>query len=161
MIYKIRNNFSVNDHDTEALSLEIISQKSNIFINTTYRKSSVNKENVKNYFGKFLKKTKQNKITYLLGDFNLNLLDFDTNFKVKSDFNTAFSHNFIPMINKSTHVRNHSANIIDHILTNSCDSKIDTSILKVEISDHFSIFFAFKIINVKTRLDLVFVKNTM
>ena len=37
-------------------------------------------------------------MTYLLGDFNLNLLDYDTNLKVKFYCNTAFSHNFIPII---------------------------------------------------------------
>ena len=63
--------------------LQIIDLKSkNIFINTIYRQPSENKEHFENYFGKFLEKTKT-KITYLLGDFNLNLLDYDTNCKVK------------------------------------------------------------------------------
>ena len=157
MIYNIRNDLSVNGEDTEAFCLEIINQKSkNIFINTIYRQPSGNKENFENYFGKFLKKTKT-KITYLLGDFSLNLLDYVTNCKVKSYCNTAFSHNSIPIINKTMHVTDHNATIIDHILTNSFDSKIDTRILKVGISDHFPIFFTSKSINVKTSQDLVFV----
>ena len=36
---------------------------------------------------------------------------------------------------------NHNATIIDHILTNFSDSKIDARILQVDISDHFPIFF--------------------
>ena len=61
--------------------LEIIYQKSkSIFINTTYRQPCRNKENFENHFGKFLKKAKT-KITYLLCDFNLNLLDYDANCK--------------------------------------------------------------------------------
>ena len=72
MIYNIRHDLSVNDEDTEALCLEI---NKNIFINTIYRQPSGNKENFENYFGKFLEKIKT-KITYLLGDFNLNLLDY-------------------------------------------------------------------------------------
>ena len=90
----------VNDEDTEALCLEIINQKSkNIFINTIYRQPSGNKENFENYFGKFLRKIKT-KITYALVDFNLNILNYDTNCKVKSYCNAAFSHNFIPIINQ-------------------------------------------------------------
>ena len=89
LIYNIRHDLSVNDDRIlKALCLEIINQKSkNIFINTIYR----NLQKLENYFGKFLKKNKKTKITYLLGDFNLNLLDSDTNFKVKSYCNTAFS----------------------------------------------------------------------
>ena len=94
---------------------------------------------------------KKPKKTYLLGDFNLNLLNYETNCKVKSYCNTGFSHNLIPIKNKLTRVTNHNATIIDHILTNSFDSKTDTGILKVNISDHFPVFFASKSINVKTR----------
>ena len=75
MVYNIRHDLSVHNESTEALCLEIINQKSKyIFINTVCRQPSGNKENFENYFGKFLEKTK-NKITYLLGDFSLNLLD--------------------------------------------------------------------------------------
>ena len=157
MIYNIRHGLGVNDEDTGALCLEIINQKSkNIFITTIYRQPSGNKESFENYFGKLLEKTKT-KITDLLGDFNLNLLDYDTNCNVKSYCNTAFSHNFIPMINKPTRATNHNATIIDIILTNSFDSNIDTGILKVNISDHFPIFFTSKSTNVKTSQDPVFV----
>ena len=160
LIYNIRHDLSVNHEDTEALCLDIINQKSkNIFINTIYRQSSGNKENFENCFGKFLKKIKT-KISYVLGDFNLNLLDYDTNCKVKSYCDTVFSHNFIPIINKATHVTNHHSSIIDHILTNSFDSKIDTRIFKVDISDHFPLFFISKSINVKTIQDPMFVTKS-
>ena len=57
------------------------------------------------------------------------------------------------MINKPTLVMNHNATIIDHILTNYFDIKIDTEILKVDISDHFLIFFSPNSINTKTNQD--------
>ena len=140
LIYNISHDLSVNDEDTEALCLDIINQKSkNVFINTIYRQPPGKKENFENYFGKFLEKTKS-KITYLLDDFNLNPFDYDTNCKVKSYCNTTFSHNFIPIINKLTRVTIHNSTIIDHILRNSFDIKIDTRILKVDISDNFPIF---------------------
>ena len=97
------------------------------------------------------------KVTYLVGNFNLNLLDYDTNCNVKSYCNTRFSHSFIPIINKLTRLTNRNATIIDHIVTDSFDSKIDTGTLKVDISDHLPIFFTSKSINVKTSQDLVFV----
>ena len=125
MIYNIRHDLSVNNEGTKALCLEITNQKSkNVFINTIYRQPSRMKENFENYFGKFLEKIKT-KITYVLGDFNLNLLDYGPNCKVKSYCNTALSHYFISTINTPTRVTNHNATIIDHILKNSFDSKID------------------------------------
>ena len=77
--------------------------------------------------------------------------------KVKSYCNTAFSHNFIPTINKPTRVTNHNATIIDHILTNTFNRKIDSRILEVDISDHFPIFFTSKAIKIKASKDPVFV----
>ena len=77
--------------------------------------------------------------------------------KIKSYCKTAFSHNFIPTINKPTRVTNHNATISDHILTNFFDSSIGTRILKIDISDNFPIFFFSKSINVKTSQDPVFV----
>ena len=73
--------------------------------------------------------------------------------------NTAFSHNFIPIINKKARLTNHNAAILGHILTGSFDSKIDTGILKVDISDHSTIFFTSKSINVNTSQDPVFVRK--
>ena len=77
--------------------------------------------------------------------------------KVKSYCNTAFSHNFIPTINKPTSVTNHNATIIDHILTNTFNRNIDSGILKVDILDHITIFFTSKAINIKASKDQVFV----
>lgn len=56
---------SVNNHNNDALFLEIINEGSkNIFINTIYRQLLKNKEYFENYFGKFLeKKKKQGKIS--------------------------------------------------------------------------------------------------
>lgn len=56
---------SVNNHNNDALFLEIINEGlKNIFINTIYRQILKNKEYFENYFGKFLeKKKKQGKIS--------------------------------------------------------------------------------------------------
>ena len=40
-------------------------------------------------------------------------------------------------------------------MTNSFDSKIDTGVLKVDISEHFPVFFTFKSVKVKTSQDPV------
>ena len=83
-----------------------------------------------------------NKPFYITGDFNLNLLDYKTNTKVKSYLNMIFAHSFIPLINKPTRVSRNNATLIDHILTNTFMSeKYLTGIIKTDISDHFPVFF--------------------
>ena len=89
-----------------------------------------------------MNKVKNNgKNLYIVGDLNLNLLDYNTNSKVKDYLNTAFQNLLIPMINKPTRVSTSNATIIDHILTNSfLDQDGFTGIVKTDISDHFPIF---------------------
>ena len=87
------------------------------------------------------KKHKNNPI-YITGDLNLNLLDYNSNAKVKSYLNIIFAHSFIPLINKPTRISRNNATIIDHLLTNTfINENYLTGIVKTDISDHFPVFF--------------------
>ena len=57
-----------------------------------------------------------------------------------------FCYNMIPLTNKPTWVTKHSANAIDHIITNSAIGRNDfkSVIIKTDLSDHFPIVFAIK-----------------
>ena len=57
-----------------------------------------------------------------------------------------FCYNMIPLTNKPTRVTRHSANAIDHIITNSVTGHNDfkSAIIKTDLSDHFPIVFAIK-----------------
>ena len=79
------------------------------------------------------------------GDFNMNVLDYEYNGKVKSFFDLMYQRNLIPTINKPTRVGKNSATAIDHIITDYvliCDFK--TAILKTDLTDHFPIVIALK-----------------
>ena len=88
--------------------------------------------------------TKQEVI--LIGDFNMNLLDFDKDKRVQSFVNLMFRFGMIPTINKPKRVTRHTATTIDHVFTNTIMGNIEikTAIVKTDISDHFSIIFATK-----------------
>ena len=45
-------------------------------------------------------------IIYIVGDTNLNLIDYETNIKVKNYLNLLFQKNVIPVINKPTRDNN-------------------------------------------------------
>ena len=83
----------------------------------------------------------------LIGDININLLDFDKNKRVQSFVNLMFRFGMIPTINKPTpRVTRHTATAIDHVFTNTIMDNIEVknAIVKTDISDHFPIIFATK-----------------
>ena len=85
---------------------------------------------------------KSNKLYHIAGDFNLNLLDHDTNKKVQRFLNIVYRNGMITTINKPTRVTRKATTAIDHILTNSfTDTPFKTAIFKSDIYDHFPICF--------------------
>ena len=86
-----------------------------------------------------------NKAIYIVGDTNLNLIDYETNIKVKNYLNLLFQKNFIPVINKPTTISRNNATIIDHININNCLSNdMHSGFISADISDHFPIFLISK-----------------
>ena len=73
---------------------------------------------------------------------NLSLLDHRTNTKVKDYLNLTFQNFLIPVINKPIGITKTNATLIDHILTTDfVNTDSSKSIVKIDISDHFPIFF--------------------
>ena len=141
--YKTRDDLSTCTEDGESLSIEIINKTTkNVIITTSHRPPAGKMKPFKNFLKQVLSKNlKSNKAMYLVGDFNLNVLDYESNIKVKNFFNLLFQHSLISVINKPTRVTNKSATAIDHIMTNSfLNSNILTGIIKNDISYHFPIF---------------------
>ena len=60
-----------------------------------------------------------NKLLYLVVDFNINITEVEYNTKIKNFFNQVFEHGLVPVINKATRITKKSATAIDHIITNS------------------------------------------
>ena len=81
----------------------------------------------------------------MVGDFNINILDFNESKIVQNFVNLMFRHGLIPTINKPTCVTKDTATEIHHIITNSViNAEFKTGIVKTDISDHFPIFLIFK-----------------
>ena len=81
----IRHDLSVNNADIEALCVEIINKKSkNILINTQYRQPAGNFNEFEAYLNTFLANSKTtDKTCFLVGDLNLNLIDYNLTRKLK------------------------------------------------------------------------------
>jgi hypothetical protein len=87
--------------------------------------------------------TKEDKLITLMGDFNLNLLNYDTA-KCSSDFyDIVTSHNLQPLILQPSRVTLRSQMLIDNILTNNVKYDSVSGNLTCSISDHFAQFTIF------------------
>ena len=152
LTFNVRHDLSVNNADIEALCVEIINKKSkNILINTQYHQPAGNFNEFEAYLNTFLAKSKTtDKICFVVGDLNLNLIDYQSNAKVRHFVNLIFQHSLVPIVNKPTRVTKNNATLIDYIITNSfMDQENLTGISKTDIFDHFPIFT----VSVKHRLD--------
>ena len=85
LLYKLRNDLSINCEDIESLSIEILnSQTRNIIFNVIYRPPNGDLNVCETFFKKILSDiTTVNNTFFLAGDFNINLLGFETNKKSK------------------------------------------------------------------------------
>jgi len=84
---------------------------------------------------------RENKLIYLLGDFNINLLNTDIHNYSSEFIDIMYSHSLFPLINKPTRVTERSATLIDNIFSNNIqDNDLLNGILLTDISDHFPVF---------------------
>ena len=82
----------------------------------------------------------EDKLCYILGDFNINLFNYKSGTLTGDFLNILYSSYFSPLIHKSTGVKENSATLIDNILTNSLSEGMTSGVLYLDLSDHFPIF---------------------
>jgi exonuclease III len=78
---------------------------------------------------------------YLLGDLNLDVLQVNASSNVSDYINLLFSYGLLQVITRPTRCTDHSATLIDHIITNSQLSSYETCIITSSVSDHFPVVF--------------------
>ena len=134
----------IEDGIIETLFIEIISTSGkNIIVGTVYRPPSGNFDMFENKFNEILTKVdKSNKITYLMGDFNIDLLKTENSDYSSRFCEQLFTSSFFPLITRPSRITQHTATLIDNIFTNDLaqlDSGIN-GIIFFDISDHLPIF---------------------
>ena len=144
LCYKLRKDLSINSEAIESLFIEISNKKASYLIfNAIYRPPTGDIKVFEQFCKVIFSKNQNMKHMMFAGDFNMNVLDYEYNGKVKSFFNLMYQRNLIPTINKPTRVGKNSATAIDHIITDyvlTCNFK--TAILKTGLADHFPIVIA-------------------
>ena len=81
----------------------------------------------------------EKKLFYLMGDFNINLLNVGNVQYVNEFLDTMLSKNMFPLIKYPTRVSSNSMTLIDNIFTNDF-SACSSGMFLCDISDHFPIY---------------------
>ena len=91
-----------------------------------------------NYLNKLLENgSKEQKSFFLLGDFNVNLLNYNEHNQANEFLDSLASNSFIPLI---LHSISYSNTLIDNIFLNDIDPDIISGNLTAAISDHLPQF---------------------
>ena len=134
---RILDHVQFQTNDVESLFIEIVrSRQKNVILGVVYRKPSSNSTDFTDEFDRVMQTIcTSNTSNYVMGDFNLNLLEFISDF-----LNGLFSLGLYPLINKPTRIFNNSATLLDNIFTNSIKQNAFSGICITDISDHFPVF---------------------
>ena len=110
-MYKIRKDLSISDKDKEILTIEIISKESkNMLISCCYRPPKRITKTLTAYPSIFQGVQNEKKKIFVIGDFNLNCLNYNEDNKIRHFCHKVFELGFIPLIDKPTRVCKNSDN---------------------------------------------------
>ena len=127
----------------ESTFIEIVNpKKSNIIVEVIYRHPSMDLTDFNcSYLNQLLENiSKEQKSVFLLGDFNVNLLNYNEHNQTNEFLDSLASNSFISLILQPTRVTRHSNALIDNIFSNVIDPDIISGSLTATISDHLPQF---------------------
>ena len=148
--YVSRKDLNVFNADIEAVFIEIdknlISTKKNIVVGCVYRPPDHSISNFSDSIDDILKTIEdEHKECYLLGDYNIDLLNMNKHKSTADFLENMYSHSCIPLIKKPTRISRHRATLIDNIFTSRIeDINSVQGILWTDVSDHLPVFVIHK-----------------
>ena len=140
--FNIRDDLCLITKEFESLWIEINRYPyKNLVCAILYRHPSGNPED----FTKYLYSTldiisKEKKLCLFMGDFNINLLNFEDCQITEEFINTIVSYDFLPHILQPTRITDHTATLIDNIFFNSNEFFSISGNLVCDLTDHLPNF---------------------
>ena len=107
-----------------------------------YRHPSMDLTDFKcNYLNQLLENiSKEQKSIFLIGGFNVNLLNYNKHNQTDEFLDSLASNSFIPLILQPTRITSHSNTLIDNTFSNVIDPDTISGNLTATISDHLPQF---------------------
>ena len=141
--YKTRSDLNIyKKFELESTFVEIINPKIlNIIVGTIYRHPKVGVTEFNNVLNNLLKKINQEqKIMFLLGDFNIDLMHYN-DYKPTNEFlESLVSNSYLPYIIQPSWHTSHSRTFIDNIFNNVISKDIISGNITASVSDYLSPF---------------------
>ena len=153
---KERPDLSSFDEDCETVFIEVEEgqqrQNHNVIIGVIYRPPN---QDISSFNDKMNNNVnivrRENKTCYLLGDYNINILNYASHVQTAQFVDMMSSNGFLPLITRPSRVTATSATLIDNIFTNNIGDKNHSvqGLFITDISDHFSVFHIAKQMEIK------------
>ena len=115
-----------------------------VILGNVYRSPAASNrpEKFNNLFDKILQKLNtnrySNKIKYIVGDINQDLIKYDSETDCQNLIDNAHNNGFVQIVSRPTRITEHSATLIDHVYTNNIDSTLSCNIITLDLSDHLA-----------------------
>ena len=116
-----------------------------LIVGNVYRSPSSSSTKFISHLDWYLRKLDRhkNKSIHIVGDFNIDLAQYDSDFHCHDLINKMAEHNFAQVISLPTRITDHSATIIDHIYSNEVHNIVKTRVVTMDISDHLGTYIQF------------------
>ena len=140
--YKIREDICMTKDEFEIICLEILSKKDkNTLCCCAYRHPNTDGQAFSDFINNTMQKIiKERKNIFFMGDFNLNLLNYETHDDTNDFLNSMISYSLLPYIFHPTRVTDCSSAVIDNIFSNITGCEPKGGNILCDISDHFPQF---------------------
>ena len=141
--YKKRNDLKIyKTKELESTFVEIINKKGkNTIVGCIYKHPTMPTYEFDSFLEPLYETlTKENKDIYLLGDFNVNLLNYESDNQTASFLDKICSNGFFPYINIPTRITLKSKTLIDNIFLNNVVENTISGNITTDISDHLAQF---------------------
>ena len=147
-VSKPREDLDFTSSEFETVWVEVENKHSkNFLFCCTYRHPDSDIDILTSHFQDIFSKL-SDKAIFIMGDFNVNLLNYDSHTPTNDFINTMFSNSLLPCIHHPTRISQYSSSVIDNISSNLPTVEITSGNILTSISDHFPQFLILKHANI-------------
>ena len=134
----VNASFSINEV-IDCISVEIETKEKNIVICCVYRPPNRNVNDFTSQLEGLLQMF-HNKIVFLAGDMNINILNYAKHTDTNNFVDLLYSKGMYPLITKPTRITSTCATLLDNIFTNEYRLISKSGVLICDVSDHLPVF---------------------
>ena len=125
----------------ECITVQVkINCSKSVFVSCIYRAPGSNIDIFIDHLSNVFSNRVINKSFYLCGDFNIDLLNYNSHKPTANYIDFIYSLGLFPLITRPSRIAENSATLIDNILTNELNVKLNSGLLINDLSDHLPVF---------------------